>query len=101
MDKLLSYLNALPKGERCHFCAACGTTEGYLRKACSVGQTISSDLCIRIERESKRALICEDMRPDVDWAFIRAGTAASNASNSQSQGFAAPHQGLGQGGSQL
>ena len=73
MDKLLRYLNALPKGQRHHFCAACETSEGYLRKACSVGQTISADLCIRIERETKRTVICEDMRPDVDWAFIRTG----------------------------
>lgn len=76
MDKLLRYLNALPKVERSQFCTACGTSEGYLRKACSVGQTISADLCIRIERETRRAVICEDMRPNVDWAFIRAGTAS-------------------------
>lgn len=71
MDKLLRYLNSLPKQLRVHFCDACSTSEGYLRKACSVGQTISCDLCIRIERESKRAIVCEDLRPDVDWAFIR------------------------------
>ena len=73
MDKLLRYLNALTKDERSQFCAACGTSEGYLRKACSVRQTISADLCIRIERETGRTVICEDMRPDVDWAFIRTG----------------------------
>lgn len=71
MDKLLRYLNSLSKDERTLFVVACGTSEGYLRKAASTAQRIRSDLCICIERESSGAVTCEDTRPDVDWAYIR------------------------------
>lgn len=73
MDKLLQYLNGLPKEERTRFAEACETSEGYLRKACSKGQELGPDLCINIERESNRAVMCEDLRPTgVDWLYIRA-----------------------------
>lgn len=71
MKKLLSYINRLEKADRLVFCAASGTTEGYLRKAISRRQRLSAELCIDIERESKGQVLCEDLRPDVDWAYIR------------------------------
>lgn len=76
MDKLLTYLNGLPKAERQDFVARCGTSEGYLRKAISMGQRIGEGLCIAIDRESGAAVRCEDIRPDVDWIYLRAPTAA-------------------------
>lgn len=33
-----------------------------------------AELCIVLERESHGAVTCEDLRPDVDWAYLR-GTA--------------------------
>lgn len=77
MEKLLTYINSLSKVDRARFIGACGTSEGYLRKAVCVGQKISSDLCIHIERESARAVLCEDLRPDVAWAFLRNSNAVS------------------------
>lgn len=74
MDKLLAYLNGLGKAARIAFCAACGTTERYLRKAISAKQQLGAHLCINIDRESRGAVRCEDLRPDVDWAYLR-GTA--------------------------
>lgn len=71
MEKLLKFLNGLPKDERPRFCDACGTSERYLRKAISIHQRLGADLCINIERESKQAVECEDLRPDVDWAYLR------------------------------
>lgn len=72
MEKLLEYLNGLPKDLRVKFVSACDTSEAYLRKAVSKRQKLGAELCVRIERESGRAITCEDLRPDVDWAFIRA-----------------------------
>lgn len=72
MEKLRIYLNGLPKDQRLGFCLRCGTTENYLRKAISVKQVIGSDLCIAIDRESGGTVTCEDIRPDVDWAYLRA-----------------------------
>jgi DNA-binding transcriptional regulator YdaS (Cro superfamily) len=71
MEKLLTYINSLSKDARMRFVSTCGTSEGYLRKAVCVGQKISSDLCIKIERESDRVVRCEDLRPDIDWAYLR------------------------------
>lgn len=54
------------------YCSACGTSEGYLRKAVSRGHQLGGELCILLERESFGAVHCEDLYPDADWAFIRA-----------------------------
>ncbi|WP_374491620.1 transcriptional regulator [Brachymonas sp.] len=67
MEKLLSYLNALKGDERDRFLKACGTSEGYLRKACSVGQVLGALLCTTIERVSKESVTRADLRPDDYW----------------------------------
>lgn len=74
MEKLLKYLNSLNKADRSAYVAACKTSEGYLRKAVSTEQRLGEKLCIALERESAAAVRCEDMRPEVDWAYLR-GTA--------------------------
>jgi DNA-binding transcriptional regulator YdaS (Cro superfamily) len=66
----LAYLNRLNFEERQDFATRCGTSVGYLRKAASVGQ-LGEGLCIRIDRESAGVVTCEDLRPDVDWAYLR------------------------------
>lgn len=71
MEKLLKFINGLDKAARLEFCARCGTSERYLRKAISIRQRLGADLCINIERESAGVVECEDLRPDVDWAFMR------------------------------
>jgi DNA-binding transcriptional regulator YdaS (Cro superfamily) len=78
METLLSYLNALSRDEQAAFSSRCKTTVGYLRKAISIKQRIGSDLCILLERESCGNIRCEDIRPDVDWAYLRQ-TPASRA----------------------
>lgn len=72
MNTLLAYLNGLPKPERQAFCIRCGTTEGYLRKAVSKGARLGESLCISLDRESQGRVRCEVLRPDVDWAYLRA-----------------------------
>jgi DNA-binding transcriptional regulator YdaS (Cro superfamily) len=76
MDKLLTYLNGLPKADRQAFVARCDTSEGCLRKAISKGQRLGESLCIAIDRESGGAVRCEDIRTDVDWAYLRNTAAA-------------------------
>ena len=74
MDKLLKYLNSLTKDDRAAYVTACGTSEGYLRKAASRHQAFRAELCILLERESGGAVRCEDLLPDADWAYIRTQT---------------------------
>lgn len=78
MDKLRAYLNSLPVAEQTSFATRCGTTIGYLRKAIAVRSQIGINLCIAIERESDSAVRCEDLRPDIDWSYLR-GTAPTPA----------------------
>ena len=75
MDKLLIYLNSLSPEAREAFASRCGTTVGYLRKACSIKQTLSEGMCLRIGAESAGAVAPEDLRPDVDWKFLRVALA--------------------------
>ncbi|MDB5813494.1 MAG: hypothetical protein JWN23_611 [Rhodocyclales bacterium] len=76
MNSLRAYLKSLPDDDaRIDFATRCGTTLGYLRKAMSIKQQFGESLCINMERESGGAVACEDMRADVDWAYIRQSTA--------------------------
>jgi DNA-binding transcriptional regulator YdaS (Cro superfamily) len=79
MDKLIQFLNSLAPPEQAAFANRCGTSIGYLRKAASKRQKLGDGLCINIERESARQVLCEDLRADVDWGFLR-GTPAITAS---------------------
>ncbi|MCL2872394.1 MAG: helix-turn-helix domain-containing protein [Betaproteobacteria bacterium] len=74
MDKLQKYINSLSVPDQHDFCRRIGTTIGYLRKAFSACGRLGESLCIDIERETGGAVRCEDMRPDVDWGYLR-GTA--------------------------
>lgn len=84
MNKLSVHLAGLAPAEREAFALACGTTLGYLRKALSTNQRLGESLCINIERESRGRVPCEDMRPDVDWAYLR-GTASSDVQREVTQ----------------
>lgn len=71
MDTLRTYLNSLSVPQQADFAKRCETTVGYLRKAISQGQRIGEKTTILIERESGGVVTCEELRPDVDWAYLR------------------------------
>lgn len=71
MDKLRSFLNSIDIVEQRVFAERCGTTINYLRNAMSSKKRIGETICINIERESEKVVCCEDLRPDVDWAYLR------------------------------
>lgn len=71
MESLRSYLNSLTAAEKDEFRRACNTSIGYLRKAICEGDLLRESLCIAIERESGGRVRLEDLRPDVDWAYVR------------------------------
>lgn len=85
MKPITTYLATLAPEDRDPFAARCGTSIGYLRKATSTGQRIGESLCIALERESERAIRCEDLRPDVDWAYLRNTVELAQAHTSSSQ----------------
>jgi DNA-binding transcriptional regulator YdaS (Cro superfamily) len=77
MKKFLSYLNELSAADRAAFAGRCGTSFDYLRQIGYGNRLCREALAINIERESGRAVTCEELRPDVDWAFIRATTTSN------------------------
>ena len=71
MKKLRAYLAQLSPDDRERFAVACGTSVGHLRNVAGGYKTCAESLAINIDRESGGAVRCEDMRPDVDWAYVR------------------------------
>ncbi|PRZ56140.1 YdaS family helix-turn-helix protein [Paraburkholderia fungorum] len=72
MDTFRAFFKALTKAERETFAAAVGTSVAYLWQIAYKQRRCSESMAIEIEKASKRAVCVEDLRSDVDWAYIRA-----------------------------
>lgn len=57
---------------------ACGVTQGAVHQWASGLIRVPAERCIQIEKATSGAVRCEDLRPDVDWAFVR-GTKPAQA----------------------
>ncbi len=79
MESLRKFLNSLSPVEQNGFAERCGTSLGYLRKVISTGARLGESIVILIERESGGAVRCEEMRPEVDWAYLRGTSRRSRA----------------------
>lgn len=71
MEELRDYLNSLSTSDQISFADRCGTTIGYLRKAISAKQELGIDLVMAIEQQSKNAVRCERLLPNIDWKYLR------------------------------
>lgn len=69
--ELKDYIAELSGDERTKFAAACESTVGHLKNVSYGYRPCAEKLAIAIERETKGGVRCEDLRPDVDWAFLR------------------------------
>ncbi|KAB2900379.1 MAG: helix-turn-helix domain-containing protein [Burkholderiaceae bacterium] len=50
---------------------------------------IPAGICPSIERATERAVICEQLRPEVDWAYVRSGAGLIGGADAQSHEAAA------------
>ncbi|MGV8860166.1 MAG: transcriptional regulator [Pseudomonas sp.] len=73
---LHEYLKAMNKTDLEIFANRCGTSAGQLRQVAYCNRRASAALAVSIERESKGAVVCEVLRPDIDWAYLRSSKAA-------------------------
>jgi DNA-binding transcriptional regulator YdaS (Cro superfamily) len=71
MDKLAAFLKAMSLQDRADFAARCSTSLAYLFKAISTKQSLGEGLCLRISIESDGVVLPEDLRPDVNWPYLR------------------------------
>lgn len=74
---LKEYLDALGIKAKAldDFAKRCGTTAGQIKQV-RCGRVPGESLAINIERETGGKVRCEELRPDVDWAYIRGTSAA-------------------------
>ena len=71
MDKFKTFLMKMSVVQRDDFSSRCGTTSSHLRNIANGFRSCGESLAICIDRESCGTIRCEDMRPDVDWAYLR------------------------------
>lgn len=69
--KLRDFLKDISRQDLEEFAAKCGTTVGQLRQVSLGNRRAGESLAINIERESLGVIRCEELRPDVDWAYLR------------------------------
>ena len=48
-----------------------GVTQGAVHQWANGLSRVSAERCIQIEKATKGAVRCEDLRPDVDWSVLR------------------------------
>lgn len=51
--------------------AAVGRSPQYVSQLLKGGRPVPAELCIVIERATRAAVRCEDLRPDVEWCVLR------------------------------
>ncbi|CDY79440.1 hypothetical protein BGLT_02221 [Caballeronia glathei] len=71
MDIFHAYLKKLTKDERQSLADLVDTSVAYLWQIAYKQRRCNESMAIEIEKASKRAVRVEDLRPDVDWAYIR------------------------------
>ncbi len=72
---LREYIKGWPKERLAEFATACKTTPGQLKQvAYNPKRRAGEALAIDMERESMGVVTCEEMRPDVDWAYLRSSS---------------------------
>lgn len=71
MNTFRTYLKALTKPQRETLAAQVGTSAAYLWQIAYRQRRCSESMAIEIEKATKRVVQVEDLRADVDWAYIR------------------------------
>jgi len=84
MDTFRTYFKALTKDEREQLAAQVGTSAAYLWQIAYKQRRCNESMAIEIEKASKGAVRVEDLRPDVDWAYIR--SSAQSIADSEFEG---------------
>lgn len=73
---LHAYIKILDKAKLAGLAARCETTAGQLKQIAYGNRRASVPLAVSLERETQGTVTCEQLRPDVDWAYLRGSKAA-------------------------
>ena len=76
--RLLEYMKALDAVALSKMAIACRTTVGQLRQVAYGNRRASTALAIAIDRCTEGEVPCEELRPDIDWKYLRGRSATAN-----------------------
>lgn len=68
---LLEFIRPMSKDELDEFSKRCETTAGQIKQVAYGNRRASAGLSIAIDRETNGAITCDELRPDIDWAYLR------------------------------
>lgn len=68
---LLNYMKALDRASLEGLAGRCQTTVGQLKQVAYGNRRANAGLAICIDRETEGTVTCEELRPDIDWAYLR------------------------------
>lgn len=68
---LKEYIKPLSRKDREKFAKRCETSIGMLSQVAYGHRRAGESLAINIERETNGVVRCEELRPDVDWNYLR------------------------------
>lgn len=71
MDAFHTYLKGLTKDQRAELAAQVGTSVAYLWQIAYKQRRCKESMAIELEKATARRVRMEDLRPDVDWAYVR------------------------------
>lgn len=86
MNTFHAYFKALSKDARQAVADKVGTSVAYLWQIAYEQRRCAESLAIEIEKASNRAVKVEDLRPDVDWAYVRSSAQSIADSEFHSNG---------------
>lgn len=68
---LRTYILGLDKDSLDALAKRCQTSTGQLKQVAYGNRRASAGLAVSLERETSGAITCEQLRADIDWAFVR------------------------------
>lgn len=68
---LHTYIKNLDKAALDGLAQRCATTVGQLRQVAYGNRRANAGLAISLEKETAGAVTCEELRPDIDWGYLR------------------------------
>lgn len=71
VSKLIAFLEGQPVGYKQELAKALEIEPSYLSRKLSGDRAFTAKDCIAIEKFTRGELRCEDILPDLDWAYLR------------------------------
>ncbi len=84
--ELREYWRDLSPADKRKLAERCETTVGHLANVALWGKRCGEKLAVNLERETGRQVVCETLRPDVDWAVLRGASRRPSRATSRNVG---------------